>query len=50
MSKPDRPASQYDSSHISKDVRADLTKLGPEKAQRVRDVADADKSPTPKAE
>jgi hypothetical protein len=40
-----RPASTYDNSHISTDVRADLAKLGPEKAQRIRDVADTDKSP-----
>jgi len=45
MAKESRPASRYDDSHISKDIRSDLAKLGPEKAQRVRDVADADKSP-----
>jgi hypothetical protein len=45
MTNPDRPAAHYDDSHISKGIRDDLSKLGPEKAQRVRDVADADKSP-----
>ena len=44
MSKPNRPASKYDASHISEDERASLATLDPEKAQRVRDVADADKS------
>jgi hypothetical protein len=36
-----KPAdSAYDGTHISPPIRAELGKLGPEKAKRVRDVAD----------
>jgi hypothetical protein len=36
-------ASEFDGSHISKQARADLKKLGPEKATRIKIVADRPK-------
>jgi hypothetical protein len=40
MSNPNRPASNFDGSHISDDVRARLNELDPELAAGVRRVAD----------
>jgi hypothetical protein len=47
MTEPKRPASEYDGTHISKDVRAKLSEQIPEIANRIREVADTDKSTPP---
>lgn len=35
-----QPTSKFDGTHVSTDIRDQLAKLGPEKAARIRKVAD----------